>query len=54
MNYTYKQLRTLVDLVRDLSMRYGVTRSKILGHCDVDPRKACPCFDVQAFFSSET
>ena len=45
---TEEQKRAMRVLIDGLKRRYpGV---KVLGHCDVNKGKACPCFNVQAEF----
>lgn len=41
---TEAQRATLRALLEDLHRRYP--KALIVGHRDLDPRKACPCFDV--------
>lgn len=43
---TEAQRATLRALLEDLHRRYP--KALIVGHRDLDPRKACPCFDVVA------
>lgn len=43
---TIEQKLAMDYLIGDLKQRYpGV---KVIGHCDVNKGKACPCFNVQA------
>lgn len=44
-NFTPQQFATLDTLVRDLMRTYPV--DTVLGHRDLDPRKACPSFSVR-------
>lgn len=39
------QNKTMMVMAQMLSWRYPDAR--VLGHCKVNPRKACPCFDVE-------
>lgn len=58
---TPAQIAAMARLVRDLAVKYGVPRARILGHRDLSPdtngngridpwewTKQCPCFNVQA------
>ena len=49
-NYTYRQMATLLTLICDLKGDFK-TIKKVAGHRDFDPGKACPCFDVGAWFN---
>jgi N-acetyl-anhydromuramyl-L-alanine amidase AmpD len=53
-NFTFMQYRSLDRLVRDLTASYPnirMTGNYIMGHRDLPGvKKACPCFDVRAFF----
>ena len=51
-NYTMNQYRVLEQLLFDLQGRYP--DAAIKGHRDLDTGKACPCFDVEAFFDGKT
>lgn len=44
-NRTEAQKISLTNLVNDLKIRYP--EAKVVGHHDLFPGKACPCFDVQ-------
>ena len=46
---TEAQRATLRTLLEDLHRRYP--KALIVGHRDLDPRKACPCFDVVAEYN---
>lgn len=46
---TPSQKRAMERLTRDAIARYGLT--KVSGHRDYDPRKACPCFDARAEYA---
>ena len=51
-NFTFAQYRTLYSLVQYLKKQYNLTAKDIIGHRDLPGvTKACPCFDVQGFFS---
>ena len=41
---TAAQKKTMRQLLEDLHQRYP--RAMIVGHRDLDPKKACPCFDA--------
>lgn len=48
-NRTYEQRSGLLLLVNDLKRRYpGVN---VVGHHDLDPVKACPCFNAKAEYA---
>ena len=49
-NFTFKQWAELNSLLQRLSQEYPI--DSISGHRDYS-NKACPCFDVKAFFSLE-
>lgn len=52
-NYTLKQYNSLIQLVKFLEMTFNT--SELLGHRDLDGvTKACPCFDVRAWYEFET
>lgn len=44
-NFTKEQFTALLDLLKKINKVYP--RAKILGHRDIDDRKACPSFDVK-------
>lgn len=46
-NFTRWQWEALGALMEDLQGRYGPL--EVIGHRDVDAKKACPCFDVKAW-----
>ena len=46
---TAAQKTTMRQLLADLHQRYP--RALIVGHHDLDPRKACPCFDAVKEFA---
>ncbi|ANK79406.1 MAG: hypothetical protein TEF_00335 [Rhizobiales bacterium NRL2] len=48
-NYTAAQMLALTVLVEHLRRRFPTIR-RVIGHRDVNQGKACPCFDVSAFF----
>ena len=50
-NFTCHQLTTLKKLCYKLINKVYKKPLKIVGHRDLDDRKDCPCFDVQAFFN---
>lgn len=47
---TLEQKRALVAYVRRFHERFPQVR--IVGHCELNPKKACPSFDVQAWLRS--
>ena len=46
---TAEQKATMRRLIDELHERYP--RALVVGHHDLDPKKACPCFDVVKEFS---
>lgn len=44
-NFTASQWDSLDKLVKDMESKYP--GAHIIGHCEVEPGKACPSFDVQ-------
>ena len=46
---TAEQKASMRQLLADLHQRYP--RALIVGHHDLDPRKACPCFDAVKEFA---
>ena len=46
---TEAQKKTLLSLLKTLKLDYP--RALIVGHHDLNPQKACPCFDVQAEYA---
>jgi len=46
-NFTKKQMTVLVSLIDTLMLTYGVPQRRVVGHRDLAPGRACPCFDVQ-------
>ena len=47
---TEAQKRTMLSLLRELKERYP--RAIIVGHHNLNPLKACPCFDVYKEFGN--
>lgn len=47
-NYMAAQWASLDTLVRDLAGRYP--EAQVVGHCDLDPNKTCPNFNVKAWW----
>jgi len=47
-NYTHKQMASLFSLISQIKAEYP--GALVIGHRDKDPRKACPCFDVSAWW----
>lgn len=50
--FTAEQFRELEILCIDLTQRYGLSKSDILGHCELDHAKTCPNFDFKKLLSS--
>jgi N-acetyl-anhydromuramyl-L-alanine amidase AmpD len=48
-NYTPAQWAALACLVRELRHRFP--QAQVIGHRDVNPHKACPCFDVKSWWA---
>lgn len=48
-NFTYEQWATLRVLVR--AMKDLFPNAEVVGHRDLDPKKACPSFDVRDYFA---
>ena len=46
---TDAQRRSMGTLIRALRKSYPA--ATLVGHCDLNPAKACPCFDVKEVFS---
>jgi len=46
---TEAQRDALREQVQHWRQHYGIPIEQVLGHRELDPRKACPCFDVDAF-----
>lgn len=49
-NFTRQQRDKVFDVVEALSVLYP--KARVVGHCDLDPGKTCPNFDVSATFGS--
>lgn len=47
-NFTANQYHALRTLISDITKQIG-RGLDVIGHREVNPGKACPCFDVQAF-----
>lgn len=47
-NFTRQQWAALAQLVDDILLTHGPL--KVIGHRDVNAGKACPCFDVGAWY----
>lgn len=50
--FTPEQFPVLEVLLIDLCSRYGLEKKDILAHCDLDPSKTCPNFDLHSWLSS--
>jgi N-acetylmuramoyl-L-alanine amidase len=50
--FTDAQFRSLEELLKRLCKKYGLEKKDILGHCDLQPAKTCPNFDLHAKLSS--
>lgn len=46
-NFNEVQFHVLYALIRELCQNYGISYADVCGHTDLNPNKACPCFDVQ-------
>lgn len=49
-NYNSAQMRALATVVRTWLAQHPLAR--VVGHRDLNPNKACPCFDVPAWWQS--
>lgn len=49
-NFTLEQWASLAKLVKGLKFTYK--NAEVLGHCELDPNKTCPQFDVKAWVSN--
>lgn len=49
--FTDEQIKTLETLLKKLKGKYE--NAKIIGHHEVDPKRNCPNFDVQNWWSKE-
>lgn len=49
-NFTPAQWHRLDTLLRELAERYP--NAEVLGHRDLDPKKACPAFDVRRWLKT--
>ena len=49
-NFTRHQWKTLENIVDYLVKRYP--NAEVMGHRDLDSGKACPCFDVKAWWTN--
>lgn len=52
--FTEEQFSALEKLCFELCRKYGIEKSDIVGHHELDPKKTCPNFDVQKLISSWT
>lgn len=50
--FTKEQMASLEKLCFDLCKTYGLEKSDILGHRDLQPLKTCPNFDIHKEISS--
>lgn len=50
-NFTPEQYESLSGLLTDLSKQFP--HASIVGHRELDPKKACPSFDVQAWLRED-
>lgn len=50
--FTSDQFHSLGELLKDLCGKYGLKKSDILGHCDLESGKTCPNFNVEKFLES--
>lgn len=49
-NFTPAQFRSLEAVLRELLVQFP--KAEIVGHCDLNQYKACPSFDVKAWWAS--
>jgi N-acetylmuramoyl-L-alanine amidase len=50
--FTEEQFKALEELCHDIARRHGLSKSDIVGHCELDQAgKTCPNFDVQELVS---
>lgn len=49
--FTEHQFLTLEKLMKDICKRHNLSKQDILGHCDLQPGKTCPNFDVHEVIS---
>ena len=49
---TIRQHQSLQRLLQKLRSRYPATQ--IVGHCELNPHKVCPCFDAAEYRSTNT
>ena len=50
--FTARQWQSLITLLYVLREKAGLHDAEIIGHRDLDKKKACPCFDVQRWIYS--
>ena len=50
-NFTEAQFKSLRRLLRFYKVKYP--KAIIVGHCELDDGKPCPCFDVQSWLLNE-
>lgn len=50
-NFTTEQYAALDKLLKELREKYP--DAQIVGHNDLNPRKACPCFDVHDWLDAD-
>lgn len=50
--FTDAQFRSLESLLRELCKKYDLEKKDIVGHCDLQPAKTCPNFDLHKLISS--
>lgn len=50
--FTREQFGSLERLAFDLCKKYGLEKSDILGHCDLNKNKTCPNFDLHKELAS--
>lgn len=48
-SFTDAQMKTLRMMVSNLALECGLSKEDVKGHCEVDPNKTCPNFDVRKF-----
>lgn len=47
--FTGRQIGSLLDLIRDLKLRFELKNVDIIGHYEINPAKSCPNLDMKAF-----
>lgn len=50
--FTDAQFHSLGELCKGLMIKYGISKDRVVGHCDLDPLKTCPNFDLKKLVDS--